>query len=218
MGFERILGGVLTAACLFSSTACVVGQKVRYDGLAMDLKASGRMGVAVGALDERTYVKNGEKAQAYVGTLRGGFGNPWDVMTASGRPFATDLAEGICEAMKKNGYAVTAVTLEPRTSPEQVVQLLKASKSERLLFVTILEWRTDTMMNTSAYFNLALQVMDAQGTVLAEARTQPGEEALGAAMNTASHLKEVAPPVLRRKLEQLLNDPKVVAALGAPAR
>jgi hypothetical protein len=42
--------------------------------------------LAVAVHDERSEVASGDKNPAFVGLLRGGYGNPMDVRTASGAP------------------------------------------------------------------------------------------------------------------------------------
>src|SRR5512136_1091142 len=78
---------VLSAVAL---TSCVVGQKINYVSANPEASFKGSMAVAVAVWDNRPYVLNGEKPSTYVGTFRGGFGNPFNVNTESGQPLAQD--------------------------------------------------------------------------------------------------------------------------------
>ena len=195
-------------------TGCAVGQKFRYSPMALDLKASGTCVIAVSALDDRPYVKNSEKTPAYVGTLRGGFGNPWDVMTESGKPLSEDVTDVLCASLKTKGYSAKGVTLKPGESVAAAIAALQAANAKRLMLLTLHEWRSDTMMNTSVYCNLALSVMDSEGKVLAESKAQAEEESLGGGgMNPPGHAKQAVPAAFKVKLEGLLNDPAILEAM-----
>lgn len=214
-GITRMVKGFLAVAIAFLSVGCAVGQKIQYHATQLDLKAAGTCIVAVTALDDRAYVKNGEKDGTYVGTFRGGFGNPWNVTTESGKPLAEDMTEVLCASLKAKGFTAKPVSLKAGASVEAALTSLKTVSAKRLILLTILEWRSDTMTNTSLYYNLKLSVLDGDGRTLAEAMDMSAEESLGGSfMNPPGHAKEAVPAAFKLKLEKLMNDPKVVEALG----
>jgi hypothetical protein len=206
--FRSILKAVSALFLVVLATGCAVGQKIRYNAIPLDLKASGSYVVAVSALDHRSYVRNGQKDPSYIGTFRGGFGNPWNVTTESGKPFADDITGVLCASLKTKGFAAKGVLLKSSDSVDAAISALKASSARRLLLLKVTEWRSDTMMNTSIYFNLSLSVLDGQGQLLAESTAKAEEEDLH-----TRRPKEAVPVAFKRKLEDLLNDPKVVAAM-----
>ena len=77
------------AGFLFSG--CAIGNTHRYDLGNAALVAESDKRVAVCVADERPYVLSGEKPGSFVGLLRGGFGNPFDINTTSGEPMASDI-------------------------------------------------------------------------------------------------------------------------------
>jgi hypothetical protein len=88
---DRLLGG------------CAVAQKIRYHDAELTINASGNIMIAVTSLDGRPYIKKGGKDKTYIGTFRGGFGNPFDVSTESHKPLADDITSGICASLQKKG-------------------------------------------------------------------------------------------------------------------
>ena len=76
------LAAVLCAATL--AGGCAVGNQHVYRGASAEIGTSGDTTVAVATQDLRPYVASGEKAPNFVGLSGGGFGNPFNVTTASG--------------------------------------------------------------------------------------------------------------------------------------
>ncbi len=53
------------------------GSKPIYHDIKADIEASGSFPVAVATYDQRKLILSGELDPSFVGTLRGGFGNPF---------------------------------------------------------------------------------------------------------------------------------------------
>jgi hypothetical protein len=210
---NRLARGFLGLALLSLLSGCAVGQKVRYHDADLELDAAGNSPVAVASLDNRPYVKNGEKDKDYAGNLRGGFGNPFNLTTESGKPLADDMASVICAAFKKKGHSCTTVSLEPKEQKAQIVDKLKATNAKKLLLLTINEWLSSTYQNTSLTYDLDLTVMNESGASLA-AKNAKGEDELGGSFwSPPAHAKEAVPLAYQKKLESMLNDPAVSKVL-----
>ena len=74
----RIWKWVILAAVLSGCGS----HKINYHGPAADLKYSGKRQLTVAVLDKRPYIINRDKPLDYVGTIRGGYGNPFNQTTA----------------------------------------------------------------------------------------------------------------------------------------
>jgi hypothetical protein len=192
---------------------CAVGQKIRYNDAGLELNASGNIQVAVATQDCRAYVKDGEKDRMYVGNFRGGFGNPWDLSTESGKPLADDMSTVICASLEKKGFACTPVSVEPNESQIQITSKLKAANAKSMILLTINEWLSSTYQNTGLTYDLVLTIMDNQGSKLA-GKSVKGEDELGGSFwNPPAHAKDAVPQAYKKKLELLLNDAEVISAL-----
>ena len=204
------LAAVLCAATL--AGGCAVGnQHVYHDGTA-EIGTNGNTTVAVATQDLRPYVASGEKAPNFVGLSRGGFGNPFNVTTASGNALAQDFSATIARSLEAKGYKATAVRVAG-SAPANVKELVAKSGKERLALVTINEWKSDTMMNTALYYDLLLRVYDAGGKQLGENRFGGKDDLGGSAMNPPGHAREAVPLAYRRKLEELFDSEAVRQSL-----
>lgn len=190
-------------------SGCAVGQTFRYDQTPLDIKATGNTSVAVASVDKRPYVKSAEKDPNYVGNLRGGFGNPFNVTTESGKPLAEDMSSVICSSLKSKGFTCTPVSIAVNQPDSEVKSKLKATNADRLMQLTIEEWMSSTYTNTGLTYNISLIEMNRDGAVLAE-KTLKGDDDLGGSfLNPPAHAKEAVPQAYKAKLEALLNDAAV---------
>ncbi|MFN2645769.1 MAG: hypothetical protein ABR570_12310 [Burkholderiales bacterium] len=191
---------------------CAVGNQHVYHEGSAELAPSGGRALAVATQDLRPYVTSGDKAPNFVGLSRGGFGNPFDVTTASGNALAQDFSATIGRSLEAKGYKTTAVSVTG-APPANVKELIAKAGKEGLALVTINEWKSDTMMNTALLYDLTVRVYDANGAQLAENRIGGKEDLGGSAINPPGHAKEAVPVAYRRKLEQLFNNDAVRQSL-----
>ena len=98
---------------------CAFGRTYSYGDASMGMPglASGSGTVALAVHDVRPYVVSGNKPERFVGLMRGGFGNPFDVNTGSGDALSNDLRRVISKALQSKGYKVTDVLVRPTETP-----------------------------------------------------------------------------------------------------
>ena len=209
-GFNALL--ILTA--LFSATAgCAVGQRQSFANVQVAVNHRGTTAIAVAAQDRRPYVVNGEKPVTFVGTQRGGFGNPFDVTTQSNAPLVAELAAVLRRSLSASGYKVSMIGTQPSHTRQKLTAALAQTKANRLVLLTVNEWATDTYNGTDLSYYLVLEVLDGAGKVLARSAAR-GEDHLGTSLfNPQGVAREAAPEALKSRLGELINDARVAAAL-----
>lgn len=167
------------------SSGCAFGQKFGYADTSIAIRQMGiGRSAAVAVLDQREYVKSGDKPESFVGWSRGGFGNKFDVGTKSGTPLASEMTTAIASALEARGLKVRSITVRPTDGPGGARQALVRTGSDRNLLFTLTEWRTDSMMRTGLDFDVSLDVLDGSGTQLAQGRVS-GKEVSGASVMSA---------------------------------
>ncbi len=203
---------LLIVLAALAATGCAVGNKHNYT-MAPELGAQGARPVAVATQDARAYVVNRQKTPDFVGVQRGGFGNPFDVTTESGRPLADDFSGAVASALSRRGFNATAISVAPSTAPPDVRALAAKSGAERLALLSLHEWKSDTYQNTALHYEVTLRVFDAAGTELAQARVAGNDNLGGSAWNPPEHAKGAVPAAFRKKLEELFGNEAVVRSL-----
>ena len=202
---QLILLGLLLQSCAF-------GQRIPYHKAgSLDIQAAGRHTLAIGVQDQRPYVVSKAKSEDFVGLSRGGFGEPFDVVTASGSPLAEDMAMSLGMAFQNKGYSVTSVKLRPGANREDVLRAFRSTQSKRAVLVRLKEWKTDSFWTTALHYSVYVEIFDESGNLLAGNQVSGKDKIEG--IRFRSDLAEVMPPVFASKMEQLINNPRVKSAL-----
>lgn len=206
--FKKFIGLAFAASLL---AGCAQGQKIDYSGRSFEATpVKEGQTIALAVQDNRAAIKSGEKSPDFVGKQRDGWGIPYDVRTSSGQPLSSDVTGMITNALTRGGGKVTTATVTPNMTGAQAKEALAASGANRRLYVTIQEWRSDSLMRTSIYYDVTTKVLDQSNQLLAE-KTIQGEEAIdqAAMYNGGSAISSV----FQRAIETMLRDPGLRAAL-----
>jgi len=186
------------AILLLALGGCAVGNRYDYGSAISGLPVSGSGKLAVDVVDARPYVLSGEKKPDFVGLQRGGFGNPFDVRTASGRPLAVEMRESIASALQKQGYVVVS----------------DAEAASRKMELRVFDWKTDVMMKMKTIYDLQLTVFDSSGVQIAQSRTK-GED-VGSGGFESGNAGNAA-RTFELRFTELLRDEAVRKVLTGPA-
>jgi len=201
-------GVALAAAVILGG--CAFGQTYSYADAPMALQSVSSSGpVAVAVHDQRPYVTSGNKQPQFVGLMRGGFGNPFDVNTKSGGPLADELRDSIVKAMRDRGIAAAPASVSFRDNASAARSAVTKSGARRAALVTLREWKTDSMMNSSVLYDATLQVFDASGKELASSSVKGTDAVAGGLTPDVDGMRAAS----AKRLGQLFDDPKIVAAL-----
>ena len=189
---------------------CAFGRTYSYSDTPLGLQGVSSAGsVAVGVQDARPYVISGNKSESFVGLMRGGFGNPFDVNTQSGGPLAVEIRDAIVRALKARGISAEPVSVPVSDSASGAKRRLEDTKARRLALITLKEWKSDTMMGTDLHYDVTLTVFGENGRQLAT-NTIHGMDNLG---NLGLSPNEGISRASARRLDSLFDDEKVLAAL-----
>jgi hypothetical protein len=205
----------LFCLALIALTGCAVGNTHQYAqrGLTLPVQAATVSSIAVGVQDQRPYVVNGRKAGTFVGLQRAGFGNPWDINTASGQPLADDIRGTITTALERNGAQVIPVTLPINLDTNSASQRVLSYGSNRSVMVGIKEWKSDTYSRTGLEFDMHVAVRDREGRLLGENRIRGAETLGGAAILPVSAARAEVEAAYPQKIIELFNNPSISSAL-----
>jgi hypothetical protein len=190
----RVITALCAVAAILVLGGCAVGNRYDYASSIYSLPISGTGNLALDVVDARPYVLSGEKKPDFIGLQRGGFGNPFDVRTASGRPMAEEMRDAIAKALQRQGYTVVG----PKDAASRRIEL------------RIAEWKTDAMVHFQLHWDLTLNVYDDHGTLLAKSSSS-GTDQQGAGF--ASQNSKSAASYFELKFTQLMRDDAVRHAL-----
>ena len=199
---------VLVLASLLGG--CAVGNTYEYRLGRMPLPVQGSSAIGLAVTDQRPYVIAGHKDPNFVGLQRGGYGNPFDVTTSSGRPMAQDMAETLKIGLEDKGFRVIPLMVAT-DDPGALGRAAAARGLTRVVALQIREWKTDTMVRTKLVYDLELLIIDADGQVVARNAVR-GSDAIGGGMPRA--IGALAQQSFEGKIGQLFYPPDIQAALS----
>jgi hypothetical protein len=197
------------------ASGCAVGNRYAYHTVVASPQVSGTTALSVATHDQRDYVRTGSKPPQFVGLQRGGFGNPFDVKTEEDKPLADAMTTALVNTLTRKGFRAQPVVIaHSATIPDARRQVI-GTAGDRALLLTLTEWKSDTAMRVGLNYDMTLVVLNRSGAVLAEKRLQ-GQDNLGAA-TLPSQVGGMVSAAFKTKLEQLLDDPAIAAALRSAA-
>jgi len=190
-----LLGAGVLLLVITSGFGCAVGNVYDYRSAPVILPVQGNFSVSLKVDDLRPYVTNGDKEASFIGLRRGGYGNPFNVTTASGEPLADDIVVALSQALENAGYRLNG-----------------SDGIDRQLTLTIREWKSDVFSNLKIIYDVDLVVHDSVGQQLGKS-TIAGEEAAGGGAMMGQHNESVR-RAFEAKMSQLFADPEIKAALS----
>ena len=114
-------------------------------------------------------------------------------------------------SLEKNGYTVNPMEIKT-TDTAAIATAISEQSTDKNVLLVIREWLTDAMMNFGLTYDIALQVLDGNAEVLAEATSSGTKEKIGGAglerQNSRSAFR-----AFESKISRLFNDPAIREAL-----
>jgi len=204
--FPLVIFSILTGGC-------AAGNKYTYHDAVAGITARGTKTVSVATHDRRGYVVDGSKSPDFTGLQRGGFGNPFDVSTGSGKALAEDMTAVMSASLAKSGFKAVPVTVLHSEDQAAVMEKLKKSGGESLLLLTLKEWKSDTYTNVGLIYDVTLKVFDRGGSPVAEKNLKGEDNLGGSAWNPPAHARKAVPEAFGKKIEELFNAPEIAGSL-----
>jgi hypothetical protein len=187
-----LLRAVLMLLAFATLGGCAFGHKLDYRQSTTTTSAHTSKPIAINVIDQRPYVISGDKKPIYVGTLRALYYNPFNINTLTGLPLSSDLAEAI------------RVSLEHASINAKVVYSnLDADPGQKLLVLTVREWKSDAYMRIRFDYDITASVIDGAGKELAS-------KSVKSTLQINNYILAGSNALLN-----VLDDKEIVAALSA---
>ena len=199
--------------CVVCLSGCVAGHKYNYKASQMDIpvKPSEQRTLILSVEDWRPYVLSHDKEPNFIGLQRGGYGEPWDVTTGSGKPMTEDMSAAIEKGLKDVGYNVVAVL--GNKQDEYLVKTANKKGASRLVVLKVIDWKSDVNYGITLNCNLHLSVLDADGKLLAESKLKFRKKIGGGSWATESENSHELAEEFAKRVRYLFNEHEVRRAL-----
>ncbi|MDR1968146.1 MAG: hypothetical protein LBQ32_05565 [Burkholderiaceae bacterium] len=194
---------VMAVALSIILGGCMFINGISYSGLTPYIAAHGDKSVAIATYDQRPYVVSGNKGPQFVGLKRNLDGIPFNVSTPNNVPLADEMSTSVARAFEARGFHPSIVRVSYDKSRRAAQDLLQRRNAERMVMITLDEWKSDSYLNTGLEYDVKISVYDKNGTELAAA-SYKGDENIG---------KTPPPLAFQGMAEEWFSNPKIVAAL-----
>ncbi len=184
-----------------------------YSNANVSFGATGSGTLAIATQDQRPYIINGKKSPNFIGLVRGGYGNPFDVTTESGKSLAEEITGALAASFQKSGFTTVPVTVSHLENDKAIKDKILAAKSDKAVLFVVKEWKSDTYVNTALLFDLSLQVLDGSANIIVERQIGGNNDLGGSAFNVYKHSHAAVPKAFQVKLEEIINSPEIQRAL-----
>jgi hypothetical protein len=211
MNMKTYLVGVLSLMLLSS---CAVSQKIKYDGLELNLSGIKTKNIDLALLDHREAVIKGSRKADFVGYMVSGAGINWPMGTLSKNNLVDDLSYDIVSSLNKYDVKVTNVSTTWQDDEQTVKsKLFNLNGNVKIFFVF-------DQLNTSGYgiqflnYKINMFIYNKSGELLKH-KSIEGKEKLGGnvAFGPGSY-KTYMPKSMSKLLEDIFNDKEILETIN----
>ena len=182
----------LSMAILFSGCVALQTIPLSYSPAAHE-KIISSYTVKSEVIDERPFVKSGNKLPSYLGHFRGGYGNTWDVTTTGRVALAKQFAIDILKELKALGFEISSLD------------------GDRMLKVDILEYNFDAYMNGKFWYKIRITVLDSAKKILAESTIEDTHIIKGSVwVGPVGAFKKELPGIYQGIIEKIIRENDII--------
>lgn len=211
--FHRYVVRGSMALAVVMLSGCGSLYRINYSNIRADLKYSGSRSVAIGVLDARPYVLSGKHNPRYVGTIRGGYGNPFDLLTQSDLQLADEMATTLADSLRDKGFKVLATKSAVGSDASGMLSEIGSAGAERLVVVEMKDWWSNyypssfASEKTELIMNVEMKIMDGNRRILGSSKLE------GTAIPPSGWPKDTIPGLYQKKMSELCNNQSIQDAL-----
>ncbi len=196
---------------LLTLIGCVIGKKVPYEKMKVEIDYSGTKFIALAVYDQREMVVEGSRKADFVGYQLSDIGVAWPIGTKSGKNFTDVIQEIISQSFKNKGYTVSLIPTSYKDNYDDLKTKLIQSSCDRLMIIKLKKLQIVMVVATIIDINVDVEVFDKSGNLLAAKNFQKSEKIATDILGT--NYKKYAPEYLEKEIASWMNDPQITKEL-----
>lgn len=211
MNMKTYLVGILSLMLLSS---CAVNQKVKYDGLELNLSEIKTKNIDLALLDHREAVIDGSRKPDFVGYMVSGAGIHWPMGTLSKNNLMDDLSYDIVNSLNKYDVKVTNVSTKWQDDEQTVKSKLFNLNGDIKIFFVFDQLNTSGYGIQFLYYKISMFIYNKSGELL-KLKSIEGKEKLGGnvAFGPGSY-KTYMPKSMSKLLEDIFSDKEILEIIN----
>jgi hypothetical protein len=166
--------------------------------------------IAVCFWDQREQVVDKSRPSAWMGYLRGGYGNVFGVVLESGNAFSNLLNDRLQKAFSSKGIETKIADASPFDNEQAVINKLTSTKCEKLVLLKMVKMMVDGYGN-AYYYNVSINVsiLNSKGELI-DSKLYNEQFKLG----KPRKYKEKLPESIKLSVYNCLNNAETIAAFN----
>jgi hypothetical protein len=166
--------------------------------------------IAICFWDQREQVVDKSRPSAWMGYLRGGYGNVFGIVLESGNAFSNLLNDRLQKAFSSKGIETKMSDASPFDNEQTVINKLTSTKCEKLVLIKMIKMMVDGFGN-SYYYNVSINVsiLNSKGELI-DSRLYNEQFKLG----NPRKYKNKLPESIKSSVYNCLNNAETIAAFN----
>jgi len=208
---KKLFVSVIYSVFLISLIGCVVGKKVPYEKMKVEINYSGTKSITLAVYDQREMVVDGNRKADFVGYQLSSIGVAWPMGTKSGKNFTDVLQEVISQSFKNKGYKVLLFPTLYTENYDDIKTRMIQSSGDRLMIIKLKKLQIVMVVATIIDIDVDIEVFDKSGNMLASKNFQKSLQIATDILGT--NYKKYAPEYLEKEIASWLNDQQIAKEL-----
>ena len=204
---KKLLYFAIYSITLITLFGCVIGKKVPYEKMKVDVNYSGTKSIALAVYDQREMIISGSRKPDFVGYQMSDIGVAWPMGTKSGKNYADVIEEVISQSYKAKGYTVTLFPTTYKESYSDIKARLMKSTTDRRMIIKVNKLQIILIVATMMEIDVDIEVFDQSGNVLVTRNFHKNEKIANDLLGT--NYPKYAPAFLEKEITSWLNDDQI---------
>lgn len=127
---------------IITFSSCAVNRKMVFENKKVEIDNNFNKKINVVFQDSRNYVLSGKEKETFCGHMNSSAQIQYNIQTKSGKPLADELSLFFANTYNSNKDLATPIFVAPSNKKDSIINNLKNSNSEFMIYVSIYDWET----------------------------------------------------------------------------
>lgn len=199
---------------IITFSSCAVNRKMVFENKKVEIDNNFNKKINVVFQDSRNYVLSGKEKETFCGHMNSTAQIQYNIQTKSGKPLADELSLFFTNTYNSNKDLATPIFVAPSNKKDSIINNLKNSNSEFMIYVSIYDWETRaTPLFTSIRYEmihkLHFEIYNKNGDKITEYNAQDATTEKKGLAGSLKSMQITADNTIKNEVKRFLELPSV---------
>lgn len=199
---------------IITFSSCAVNRKMVFENKKVEIDNNFNKKINVVFQDSRNYVLSGKEKETFCGHMNSTAQIQYNIQTKSGKPLADELSLFFTNTYNSNKDLATPIFVAPSNKKDSIINNLKNSNSEFMIYVSIYDWETRaTPLFTSIRYEmihkLHFEIYNKNGDKITEYNAQDATTEKKGLAGSLKSMQITANNTIKNEVKRFLELPSV---------